>query len=519
MANGVKISQLVNATLPLTGSEQVPLVQAGVTKNATVTQIGTVVATGSTVARTLANRFADIVNVKDFGAVGDGTTDDAAAIQAAITASAGKRLYFPAGTYVVGTTLTFVSNLLLSGDKGFSTLKLRTQNWPAQSGLMFAGVLNTDITFESLSFDGNKGNVGTTRSPLGVFFRCQRVTIRDCAFQNVEGICLNFSTDLDDLTVENCSFSECGGNPDNSDGYRKQAIALSGGTGFRTKNVVVTGCSFYRQGLDCISLSDCDNVIVSNNIATDGYTLCYNTPSPRFCTNVLVEGNVVRTCSEFGAATTAPPVAVDMPSVVGLNVIGNAFYDIDGAAVGIFAGTENAIVSGNLIVNPMRANSPFRSGICIGANNNIHVSDNFIVDTGMTSLMPFGINISSSATNTLLQDNTIRNPLTSRYGYFGASLASSAALTSSANLSGSARVVDVNANGNTETIYGQVGIGSNADASAALDVSSTTQGFLPPRMTTTQRNAIATPADGLVIYNTTTGKLQVRAGGVWVDLH
>ena len=57
------------------------------------------------------------------------------------------------------------------------------------------------------------------------------------------------------------------------------------------------------------------------------------------------------------------------------------------------------------------------------------------------------------------------------------------------------------------------------DPSAILDVTSTTQGILFPRMTTTQRNAIATPADGLVIYNTTDNKLQVRAGGAWVDLH
>jgi len=57
------------------------------------------------------------------------------------------------------------------------------------------------------------------------------------------------------------------------------------------------------------------------------------------------------------------------------------------------------------------------------------------------------------------------------------------------------------------------------DASSAFEVASTTQGVLFPRMTTTQRNAIATPADGLVIYNTTDNKLQVRAAGVWVDLH
>lgn len=47
------------------------------------------------------------------------------------------------------------------------------------------------------------------------------------------------------------------------------------------------------------------------------------------------------------------------------------------------------------------------------------------------------------------------------------------------------------------------------NASAQLDVVSTTKGFLPPRMTTTQRNAISSPAEGLVIYNTTTQKLNL----------
>jgi hypothetical protein len=67
---------------------------------------------------------------------------------------------------------------------------------------------------------------------------------------------------------------------------------------------------------------------------------------------------------------------------------------------------------------------------------------------------------------------------------------------------------------------GVVGIGvTSPDASAKLEISSTTQGVLFPRMTTTQRDLISTPADGLVIYNTTDNKLQVRAAGAWVDLH
>ena len=59
---------------------------------------------------------------------------------------------------------------------------------------------------------------------------------------------------------------------------------------------------------------------------------------------------------------------------------------------------------------------------------------------------------------------------------------------------------------------GEVNIGSSttrASASALFSITSTTQGFLPPRMTTTQRDAISSPAAGLLIYNTSTNKLNV----------
>jgi len=63
---------------------------------------------------------------------------------------------------------------------------------------------------------------------------------------------------------------------------------------------------------------------------------------------------------------------------------------------------------------------------------------------------------------------------------------------------------------------GRVGIGTNSpSASALLDVSSTTQGLLPPRMTGVQRDAISSPAAGLMIYNTTTNKLNFYNGTAW----
>lgn len=69
----------------------------------------------------------------------------------------------------------------------------------------------------------------------------------------------------------------------------------------------------------------------------------------------------------------------------------------------------------------------------------------------------------------------------------------------------------VTGSGNTIRLPRQVGIGFNTqnNASAILQADSTTKGFLPPRMTTAQKNAIATPAAGLMVYDTDLNKLCV----------
>ncbi len=69
-------------------------------------------------------------------------------------------------------------------------------------------------------------------------------------------------------------------------------------------------------------------------------------------------------------------------------------------------------------------------------------------------------------------------------------------------------------------VTAQVGVGVSGavNSSAALEVSSTSKGLLPPRLTTTQRDAITTPTNGLVIYNTTTNKFNVRESGNWVEM-
>lgn len=56
------------------------------------------------------------------------------------------------------------------------------------------------------------------------------------------------------------------------------------------------------------------------------------------------------------------------------------------------------------------------------------------------------------------------------------------------------------------------------NAVAIFQIDSTTKGFLPPRMDTTQRDAISSPPAGLMIYNTTTNTMQFYNGSVWGNI-
>ena len=85
------------------------------------TLVGYIAAGTGAVLRTLQDKLRERVSVKDFGAVGDGTNDDTAAIQAAVNSGAGS-VYFPDGVYKITNTITFST---LQSLYGTSSRKVR----------------------------------------------------------------------------------------------------------------------------------------------------------------------------------------------------------------------------------------------------------------------------------------------------------------------------------------------------------------------------------------------------------
>jgi len=141
-----KISQLEAAT-DVTASDLIQVIDiedtgmatSGTNKKCTAQlmanelgKLTNITATGSNTARSLANRFADVVNVKDFGAVGDGVTDDTAAFNSIIalanSSANGIAAKIPAGIYRITSNLTTINKPLSWFGSGRSTTRLNFEN-------------------------------------------------------------------------------------------------------------------------------------------------------------------------------------------------------------------------------------------------------------------------------------------------------------------------------------------------------------------------------------------------------
>jgi len=127
-------------------------------------------ATGTTFARNLVTRTADVINVKDFGAVGDGVADDTAAIQAALihAQAIGKTCYIPSGRYLITSKLTISgNNLSIIGDGDSRSIIYTTSNITMLE-LDNTAAMNNGV-ISNIGFDANIG--GARNNNYGIYVK------------------------------------------------------------------------------------------------------------------------------------------------------------------------------------------------------------------------------------------------------------------------------------------------------------------------------------------------------------
>lgn len=131
----------------------------------------------ASVIRGLQAKLEDAISVKDFGATGDGVTDDRAAIQSAIdtvNGEGGGTIFFPRGTYLIDTgsgvngITVYASNItLLGAGRGATIIKRKDQSVDSTADhlvIIGEGTTNpaVDITLTNMTIDGNQVNQSLT---------------------------------------------------------------------------------------------------------------------------------------------------------------------------------------------------------------------------------------------------------------------------------------------------------------------------------------------------------------------
>lgn len=213
-----KISQLTSATTPLVGTEVMPIVQSGATVQTPVSNVitassGYTPAGTGAVSRSVSSKLQESVSVKDFGAIGDGTTDDTAAIQAAIDYAAplGKIVFVPAGTYKITSTLVKAQafyGLNMMGEGYYLTrfsYPTLSSNTPCLRIVGGSGVL-CGAKVEGIGFDGNASNTWA----IEIRDQCGQL-VQLCQFgENLRGVVFNnYNTGgfTEYCHVESCDFT------------------------------------------------------------------------------------------------------------------------------------------------------------------------------------------------------------------------------------------------------------------------------------------------------------------------
>lgn len=197
----------------------------------------------------------DVVSVKDFGAVGDGVTDDTAAIQAAVTSLAATcgTLFFPAGNYKTTAPVNWAPRVNLLGVGGHVGSRI----FGTHAGNLFQYTNVDFVIVEKLAFDGS-GCTAFRQTGTGGNYT-QNLTVRDCHFYG----------QLSECIYGNLIFAKI---IDNTFGYygtvgatHRHIISLGSSTNLTNANQIEGNRFYYAKGNESIRFDSGTDLHIRNN--------------------------------------------------------------------------------------------------------------------------------------------------------------------------------------------------------------------------------------------------------------
>ena len=371
---GVTLWTVSDITGPLAGSFAVNLAAGN-----GATLVGFLQAGTGAIARTAQAKMRERVSVDDFGAVGDGTTNDQVAIQAAANAAIGKVLYFtPGKRYVVGTGFNFNGdNSHISGYG--ATLVYGQTAFSYQHCIRISGndvsVRGIKIETPSALVRDNTGfaiSVGTVGTPTS------SAVVADCTIDGTASAGIWFS-----------------------------AVRIAVATGNIVRNCKADGIHFSD---DCFSIN-CENNSLTNN-GDDQIAVVNDSAGAPFAGNFIISGNVITLGTAVGTSAGHGIALVGAMSGV---VCGNFITGTIEPAIGTYQFADptnlgtNLLIDGNSITNCGTGGDFKGCGINLQFSSRVVVSNNIIQNLVHDVVKISGGIRVTAATDLVITDNKFDN--------------------------------------------------------------------------------------------------------------
>ena len=364
----------------------------------------------------------DFVSVKDFGAVGDGVTDDTAAIQKAIdyVYSLGKP-----GTVVIPqssaeyifTSILVKTNITLKSTGGVLKLKSGTCSNSGTTYYLVNNIGHANVTYDALIIDGNKANNTLFTVADGITAVGAGTVVRNCKINNPPDSGIMFSDCTGGTCVDNYVYgaTDCGIYCNGSSGSVPQHSIVSGN---RIDSCSVTGIAIKRSLngilLDSNSIRYCANGISHEDFGTalgghpSNVTITNNTiySATRAMvlnrlTNSVVANNAIRNTSGDGISVSGGVNS----TITGNMINGSGSEASSNSAIFVFnridPGDSSITVPKNLVIANNSVNNYLGKGLYVQTGSSLTISSNSLIVSGE------GLRLNAVVSGALIQQNVI----------------------------------------------------------------------------------------------------------------